>query len=97
LTDDRRGAQVIFTFNRHARRQLREKVSSWDLVVTSVAISGDSKHMEDGVQLIERVPATAIAASRYVDEHLHREIPVPAQGAQRLHARAVGLHKFALA
>jgi hypothetical protein len=42
LTDDRRGAQVIFTFNSHARRQLREKVSSWDLVVTGVAISGDS-------------------------------------------------------
>jgi hypothetical protein len=76
-TDDRRGAQVIFTFNSHARRQLREKVSSWDLVVTGVAISGDSQLMEDGLQLTECEPAVPIATRGNILEHFESEIPVP--------------------
>ena len=79
LTDDRRGAQVIFTFNSHARRQLREKVPSWDLVVTGVAISGDSQLMEDGLQLTECEPAVPIATRGNILEHFESEIPVPPQ------------------
>ena len=76
---DRRSAQVIFTLNSYARRELLEKVPSWDPVVTGVATPGDSKHMEDGLQLIEGIPATAIAACCDVDEHLECQITLSAR------------------
>jgi hypothetical protein len=95
-TDDRRGAQVVFTFNSHARRQLREKVSSWDLVVTGVPISGDSQLMEDGLQLTECEPAVPIATRSNILEHLEGEIPVPPIRPQRLQNGAVGQDKIAI-
>jgi len=77
---DWRGARGIFAANRgHSSRELPEKISGWDPVVTGVVICGDSKHMEDGVQLIKRVPAMAIAASRDVYHHPEREVSVSAR------------------